>query len=87
MSYTAASQQGAIETFWLHYGELSGCPSLYTVYGFTWDTNTGLLGESPGLLEPPVPSHTPQVHLELSISSLPHQLLNIPLFTETLNTK
>ena len=32
MTYTAASQQGAIETFWLHYGELSGCPSLYMAY-------------------------------------------------------
>ena len=27
MTYTAASQQGAIKMFWLHYGELSGCPS------------------------------------------------------------
>ena len=27
MTYTAASQQVAIETFWLHYVELSGCPS------------------------------------------------------------
>ena len=28
MTYTAASQQGSIETFWLHYEELSGCPSV-----------------------------------------------------------
>ena len=27
MTYTAASQQGVIETFWLHFRELSGCPS------------------------------------------------------------
>ena len=27
MTYTAASQQVAIEMFWLHYGELSDCPS------------------------------------------------------------
>ena len=27
MTYTAASQQGAIKMFWLHFWELSGCPS------------------------------------------------------------
>ena len=37
MSCAAASQQGAIETFWLHFWELSCRPSLLTVYGYFYD--------------------------------------------------
>ena len=33
MTYTAANQQGAMETFWLHCGELSGCPSFIQSMG------------------------------------------------------
>ena len=31
MTYTAASHQGTVEMFWLHYGELSCRLSLYTL--------------------------------------------------------
>ena len=36
MAYTAASQQGAIEMFWLHYGGAHRLSTFYTVY----DLNT-----------------------------------------------
>ena len=36
MTYTAASQQGAVEMSWLHYGELSGCPSFTQSESTAW---------------------------------------------------
>ena len=48
VSCTTASQQGEMEAFWLHYGELSGHPSFIWDTNILWDTNANLLGRSPG---------------------------------------